>query len=38
MAKGQLDRASIGTTVTTIGARLLTCAIAVLVYGLFITH
>ncbi len=32
------DRASIGTTVTTIGATILTCAIAVLVYGLFTAH
>ena len=38
MIKGQPDRASIGTTVTTIGAILLTCAIAVLVYGLFTAH
>jgi hypothetical protein len=34
----QPNRASIGTTVTTIGALLLTCAIAVLVYGLFTAH
>lgn len=34
MLKGQPDRASIGTTVTTIGALLLACAIALLVYGL----
>src|ERR1700685_4002245 len=34
MIKGQPNRASIGTTVTTIGAALLTCAIAVWVYGL----
>ncbi len=38
MVKGQPDRASIGTTVTTIGAILLTCAIAVLVYGLAASH
>jgi hypothetical protein len=38
MVKGQPDRTSIGTTVTTIGAILLTCAIAVLVYGLSTTH
>jgi hypothetical protein len=38
MVKGQPDRASIGTTVTTIGAILLTCAIAVLVYGLSTAH
>jgi hypothetical protein len=38
MVKGQPDRASIGTTVTTIGAIILTCAIAVLVYGLFTAH
>ena len=38
MIKGQPNRASIGTTVTTIGALLLTCAIAVLVYGLFTAH
>jgi hypothetical protein len=34
MIKGQPNRTSIGTTVTTLGAILLTCAIAVLVYGL----
>jgi len=38
MSKGQPNRASIGTTVTAIGAILLTCAIAVLVYGLFTAH
>jgi hypothetical protein len=38
MVKGQPDRASIGTAVTAIGAILLTCAIAVLVYGLFTAH
>ena len=38
MIKGQPDRASIGTSVTASGAILLTCAIAVLVYGLFTTH
>ena len=38
MVKGQPDRASIGTTVTAIGAIILTCAIAVLVYGLFTAH
>jgi len=38
MIKGQPNRASIGTTVTTIGAILLTCAIAVLVSGLFTAH
>jgi hypothetical protein len=38
MVKGQPDRASIGTTVTTIDAILLTCAIAVLVYGLSTAH
>jgi hypothetical protein len=38
MIKGQPNRACIGTTVTTIGAILLTCAIAVLVYGLFTAH
>ena len=38
MVKGQPNRASIGTTVTTIGAILLTCAIAVWVYGLFTAH
>jgi len=34
MLTGQSNRASIGTTVTVMGAVLLTCAIAVLVYGL----
>jgi hypothetical protein len=38
MVKGEPDRASIGTTVTTIGAILLTCAIALLVYGLSTAH
>lgn len=38
MVKGQPDRRSIGTTVTTIGAILLTCAIAALVYGLSTAH
>jgi len=38
MVKGEPNRASIGTTVTVIGAILLSCAIALLVYGLFITH
>jgi hypothetical protein len=38
MAMGQPDRASIGTTVTTVGAILLTCGIAVLVYGLSTAH
>jgi hypothetical protein len=38
MVKGQPDRASIGTTVTAIGAILLTGAIAVLVYGLSTAH
>ena len=38
MMKGQPDRASIGTTVTAIGAILLTCAIALLVYGLSTAH
>jgi hypothetical protein len=38
MVKGQPNRASIGTTVTTIGAILLTSAIAILVYGLFTAH
>lgn len=38
MFKGQPGRTSIGTTVTTIGAILLTCAIAILVYGLSTTH
>jgi hypothetical protein len=38
MIKGQPDRASIGTTVTAIGAIPLTCAIAVSVFGLFTTH
>jgi tellurite resistance protein TehA-like permease len=38
MVKGQPDRASIGTTVSAIGAMILTCAIAVLVYGLFTVH
>ena len=38
MVKGQPDRASHGTTVTTIGAVILTSAIAVLVYGLFTAH
>jgi hypothetical protein len=36
MVKGQPNRAS--TTVTTIDAILLTCAIAVWVYGLFTAH
>lgn len=31
---GQPNRASVGTTVTTVGAGLLTCAIAALVYGM----
>lgn len=34
MAKGQDDAPSIGTTITTIGAVLLTVAIAILVYGI----
>ena len=34
MLKGQPNQASVGTTVTVIGAVLLVCAIAVLVYGL----
>ena len=38
MVKGQSDRHSIGTTVTTIGAILLICAIAVFVYGLSTAH
>jgi hypothetical protein len=38
MIKGQPNRTSIGTTVTTVGAILLTFAIAVLVYGLFTAH
>jgi hypothetical protein len=38
MVKGEPNRASIATTVTTIGALLLTCAVAVLVYGLFTAH
>jgi hypothetical protein len=38
MIKGQANRPSIGTTVTAIGALLLTCAIAFLVYGLFTAH
>ena len=38
MVKGQPDRASIGTTVTTVGAILLTCAIVTLVYGLCTVH
>jgi len=38
MVKGQPDRASIGTTVTTIGAILLTWAIAALIYGLSTAH
>jgi hypothetical protein len=36
MIKGKPDRASIGTTVSAIGAVLLTCAIVVFVYGLFL--
>lgn len=35
MLKGEPNRASIGTTVTVIGAILITCAIALLVYGIF---
>ena len=35
MMLGKPDQASIGNTVTAIGAVLLTCAIATLVYGLF---
>lgn len=38
MVKGQPGRASIGTRVTAIGAILLTCAIALLVYGLSTAH
>jgi hypothetical protein len=34
MLKGQPNQASVGTSVTIIGAVLLVCAIAVLVYGL----
>lgn len=37
MAKGQADAPSIGTTVTSVGALLLACAIAVLAYGLWTT-
>jgi hypothetical protein len=38
MLKGQPNQASVGTTVTVIGAVLLVCAIAVLVYGLITTR
>lgn len=38
MAKGEPDKPSIGTTVTTIGAVLLTAAIAILVYALLFAH
>ena len=37
MSRGQADRPSIGTTITTIGALLLTVAVGVLVYGIVIT-
>ncbi|MBC7769370.1 MAG: hypothetical protein H7124_11340 [Phycisphaerales bacterium] len=35
MVKGEPDKPSIGTTITTVGAVLLTGAIAILVYALF---
>lgn len=35
MGKGEAGKASIGTTITSLGALLLTTAIAILVYGLF---
>jgi hypothetical protein len=38
MAKGEEDRPSIGTTITSLGAVLLTAAIAILVYALFFAH
>jgi hypothetical protein len=38
MLTGQPNQASIGNTVTVMGAVLLTCAIAVLVYGLITTR
>jgi hypothetical protein len=38
MVRGEPNHASIGTTVTVIGAVLLICAIAVLVYGLITTR
>jgi hypothetical protein len=38
MLAGQPNQPSIGNTVTVMGAVLLTCAIAVLVYGLITTR
>ena len=37
MMVGQPNQSSVGTTITTVGAVLLTCAIAVLAYGLIVT-
>jgi hypothetical protein len=38
MTKGEEDSPSIGTTITSLGAVLLTAAIAILVYALFFAH